>query len=398
MGHRHAARGFLASRCGNPRIDPTRRRPRAHRFSRCFICGACRDDSQACAGGRIQLRGACPNRTRARRRVGAGCSSRTALPLLSFTLDELCKKAKARGEAVLTHASYEALAGLEGSIANRADEIVGGLPAAAQAALPRVLRALTTVTAASDRIPVARSVSLDTFVEGSPPGILVDAFVSARLLVAGSESGTASTVRLAHEALISRWGRARDQLANDLRDLETRTIVEREFGRWKQARGYARWLLLLRNPDLANVVHLAKRWGDEIDAPMRDFIKRSAKRARLAQSLTAAAAVLSAILAGAAFMAERQAVRAQPEAERRQVNLLAELTTSERLRGNLDTALRLGVHAVRLALALDQTGAEALPGAALAAVLWQSDWRLLSAYGSPLALSPDGTRIVTRAL
>ena len=69
-----------------------------------------------------------------------------ALPLLSFTLDELYKNAKARGATVLTHASYEALGGLEGAIAKRADEIVGGLPAAAQAALPRVLRALTTVT------------------------------------------------------------------------------------------------------------------------------------------------------------------------------------------------------------------------------------------------------------
>ena len=215
-----------------------------------------------------------------------------ALPLLSFTLDELYKNAKARGETVLTHASYEALGGLEGAITNRADDIVGGLPAAAQAALPRVLRALTTVSGATEGAPIARSAPLESFAEGSPARMLIDTFVIARLLVAAGVSGSASTVRLAHEALISHWHRAQDQLAADRRDLETRTLIERQFGRWSEASGHVRQLLLLRNPDLASAVDLAKRWGDELDAPMRDFIKRSARRARLAETLTAAAAVV----------------------------------------------------------------------------------------------------------
>ena len=46
-----------------------------------------------------------------------------ALPLISFTLDELYKNAKARGATVLTYASYEALGGLEGAIAKRADRL-----------------------------------------------------------------------------------------------------------------------------------------------------------------------------------------------------------------------------------------------------------------------------------
>jgi len=238
-----------------------------------------------------------------------------ALPLLSFTLDELYKGAKGRGEAVLTHANYKALGDLEGAIANRADEIMRGLPAVAQAALPRVLRALTTVTAAAGQAPVARPVLLANFAEGTPPRILVDAFVAARLLVAASEAGAAPTVRLAHEALISRWQRARDQLATDRRDLETRTLVERQFGRWSQASDHARRLLLLRNPDLVNALDLARRWGDELDPAVHDYIRRSAQRARLAQTLTAAVAVMFALVAGAALYAEWQAVRAQKEAE-----------------------------------------------------------------------------------
>ncbi len=237
-----------------------------------------------------------------------------ALPLLSFTLDELYKRAKSRGEAQLMHASYEALGGLEGAIAKRADELMASLPMAARAALPRVLRALTTVSGTPEQVPVARSAPLASFGEASPARILVDAFTAARLLVAASEGGS-STVRLAHEALISRWLRARDQLAADRRDLETRTLVERQFGRWRDASGRARRLLLLRNPDLANAVDLARRWGDELGAPMRDFINRSAKQARLAGTLTAAVAALFAVVAGTAFYAEQQAVHERQRAE-----------------------------------------------------------------------------------
>jgi hypothetical protein len=58
--------------------------------------------------------------------------------------------------------------------------------------------------------------------------------------------------------------------------------------------------LLLRNPDLANAIDLANRWGDELDGTTRDFIKRSGRRARLVQTLTAAAALLFAVEALAA--------------------------------------------------------------------------------------------------
>jgi WD40 repeat protein len=325
-----------------------------------------------------------------------------ALPLLSFTLDELYRTAKSRDSTVLTHASYEALGGLEGAIANRAEEIMAGLSAPAQTALPRVLRALTTVTSTTDQTPVARSASLDSFAEGLPARTLVDAFVAARLLVAASEGGAAATVRLAHEALISRWQRARDQLAADRRDLETRTLIERQFERWSQASGSAHRQLLLRNPDLANASDLAGRWSDELDAPVRDFIKRSASRARLAQTMTAAAAVLFAVVASAAIYAERQAVLVRQEAEAQGLRALAEVAITEQLRGNLDGALRLGVHAARLGLREDQNATTASQArAALAAALSQSDWRVTLSVNDgdshsvvrSVTFSPDGSRI-----
>jgi WD40 repeat protein len=240
-----------------------------------------------------------------------------ALPLLSFTLDELYKSTKARGEAVLTHSSYEALGGLEGAIANRADEIVAGLPGSAQVALPRVLRALTTVSGVTDQIPVARSVPLESFAESSPPRILVNAFVAARLLVAGGESVAPPTVRLAHEALISRWTRAREQLLNDRRDLETRELVERQRERWRLTSGRAQRQLLLRDPDLANAVDLGRRWGDELDTDTHGFIQASRTSARLRQQLAAVAAAIFALVALGAAYAAQQASQARRLADER---------------------------------------------------------------------------------
>ena len=126
--------------------------------------------------------------------------------------------------------------------------------------------------------------------------------------------------------MISRWQRARDQLAADRRDLETRTLVERQFARWSAARGHARHLLLLRNPDLANAVDLVKRWSDELDAPTREFIKQSAKRARLVQTLTAAAAAFFAVIAGAAVYTEQQAKEALALARENESRGLAALS------------------------------------------------------------------------
>jgi len=59
---------------------------------------------------------------------------------------------------------------------------------------------------------------------------LVSAFIDARLFGRQTTDDTAEPpmVRLAHEALISRWKRAQDQIAADRRDLETRALIERQ--------------------------------------------------------------------------------------------------------------------------------------------------------------------------
>ena len=236
------------------------------------------------------------------------------LPLLSFTLDALyTEDIEKRGGHTLTYATYESLGGLDGAIATRADETVALLPPGARAAVARVLRRLVTVSSDANGMLVARTEPLASFVPGSDARAVVDALVDARLLVASSE-GAEPTVRLAHEALISRWQRAAKQLIAERRDLETRILIERQLARWTAATGSAKRQLLLHDPDLANALDLAQRWGEELPAPMRSFIALSDAAAKAAaRRRWAAAAVVMVCLAalaaasfGALYIAEIQ--------------------------------------------------------------------------------------------
>ena len=129
------------------------------------------------------------------------------LPLLSFVLSSLYDLAVARrGDRILTYAAYENIGGLTGAIAKRADDCIASLPDEAVRALPHVLRAMTTVTDDGARL-IARAVPIDTFKPGSPARRMVDKMIEDRLLVASSE-GEATTVRPAHDALLTHWDRA----------------------------------------------------------------------------------------------------------------------------------------------------------------------------------------------
>ena len=147
----------------------------------------------------------------------------------------------ARNSNVLTYSSYSKLGGLEGAIAKRADEVVDGIPSAVPA-LPSVLRALATMSMTNENVPVSRPAYLATFGSEGPARQLVDALIDARLLIA-DQADTAPVVRLAHEALIGRWQRAKEQLVADRRDLETRALIEDQFRRYRNEQDPGRRLL-----------------------------------------------------------------------------------------------------------------------------------------------------------
>ncbi|MGE0503124.1 MAG: SUMF1/EgtB/PvdO family nonheme iron enzyme [Rhizobiaceae bacterium] len=195
-----------------------------------------------------------------------------ALPLLSFLLDQLWQRRT--GDGTLTFAAYEELGGLHGAIGRRADEVFLAQPEAAQKAFVPLIRSLVTVEHGK---ATSRPAPLSLFPTGSPGRALADALLApeARLLVSGS-NGAMAELRLSHEALLTHWPRARDQVAEDLRDLALRERLETEAREWREAAAADR-PSLLRAPGLplAEARGLLRRWGEELPREVRDYIAAS---------------------------------------------------------------------------------------------------------------------------
>src|SRR5262249_54274629 len=143
-----------------------------------------------------------------------------ALPLLSVMLETLYQRdiqeqaTAANSSRTLTFASYRALGELRGAIAQRAEETIAALQHSdpdAAGALPQVLRALVT-TGVGDAV-TSRPAKLSQFADGSPARRLIDALLDSRTrLLTADCNETNAEVRIAHEALIEYWPRARQQI------------------------------------------------------------------------------------------------------------------------------------------------------------------------------------------
>jgi WD40 repeat protein len=281
-----------------------------------------------------------------------------ALPLLSFLLDALyAADVQDNPGSTLRYASMRALGGLKGAIANRAEATFTSMPADAQAALPKVLRALVTVSR-SGAEPTARPVPMAQFAENSPERRVVETLLDpqVRLLVVDGD-GAGARVRLAHEALITHWERARRQIAQDRDDLRTRTVVEEAMAEWRAADGRNKRGYLLRDPYLAAAVDIVKRWGDELDSSLRLFIQASYRRARLLQQLTVAIAAVFAMVAVLAAVSSLTAYRAQREAVTQRNFALQAQETAQQKSAEAITQRNLALQARELA---QQKSAEAI--------------------------------------
>jgi formylglycine-generating enzyme required for sulfatase activity len=206
----------------------------------------------------------------------AAAANRAALPLLSFLLDQLWQRRSETGE--LTFAAYQELGGLEGAIGRRAEEVFQAQPEAVQNELVPLLRALVTVRGTT---ATARAAPLSLFPAGAPRRALADAFLDpeARLLIGDSDAGRAQ-LRLAHEALLTHWPRAKDQIRADARDLELRGRLEEEAETWREASRKEKRSRVVVGLVLAQARALLAHWGAELPAEIREFIAASRRAAR----------------------------------------------------------------------------------------------------------------------
>ena len=237
-------------------------------------------------------------------------SDPAALPLLSFVLDELYRRDIESGDVaashddtetprnVLTFHRYDELGGLQGAIANHAEQLVRDLAAAMALEAtddtppgelpPRLAQALRTVLLSLVEVDelkgtaTARMVREASFADPLQKR-LGERLVAARLVVA-DDPGTGRTLRIAHEALLARWPRLKELIDDQREFLIARRRLQGEQANW-DGHDNDPDLLLLSPRRLAEAEEICKDHRDALDPEVAAYIDASllADRARKAE-------------------------------------------------------------------------------------------------------------------
>ncbi len=364
-----------------------------------------------------------------------------ALPLLSYLLDQLYRADVLEADGTtLTYATYEKLGKLEGAIATQADAVLEQCAAEDRQALGSVLFSLVEIGAAEGNIEraVARRVPLSTFPAGSPQRRLVEALLDpgARLLVSDTEKGGSPTVRVAHEALISRWAQARDFVQSNAEALKIRHRIEERYVLWREFKegrlaatqpetapspsfgaGLTAWRSrfgreqgLLSDIDLTDGRRLLKEHRTDTEPHLIAYIERSiadnkrirTRTVRVLSGVAIAVTLLAIVASGAGFVAskrQREAEYQEAQSLKAQARLLVQ-AAAQRLKES-DVA---GAQGIILEVLTNPEFAQGHTPAAISVFqeIRAADAQLavLSGHGGNVrsaVYSPDGTRIVTAA-
>ncbi|WP_329244384.1 helix-turn-helix domain-containing protein [Streptomyces sp. NBC_01478] len=319
------------------------------------------------------------------------------LPLMSHALLETWRRRRGR---TLTLKGYEAAGGVQGAIAQTAEDLYASLtPQEAALARQVMLRLIAPGDGSDDTSRPAHRTELDTAGTGDTTGtdtaVVLDRLARARLITLDDD-----TVDLAHEALITAWPRLRDWIDRDREALRRHRSLTQAALAWQQLdhdtgalyRG-ARLTAAeetFTTPDNTNQLAPPEREFLAASLRMRDAEHRVAARAtRRLRSLVAALAallVLAVIAAGLTFTQRQSAVTAQHTALSRQ--LAAQ--SAALLDSNPDLAALLAIQAYRTS----PTG-EAVTSLYTAAALPLRHRLTVGGKVLSVAFSPDGRTLAT---
>jgi WD40 repeat protein len=286
--------------------------------------------------------------------VKAATADQGALPLLSFALDRLWRE-RDPVHGLLTFQAYERIGGMEGALGARAEELFSALMPEEQAALPAVLAALVSVGQGPSKAPTSRRAPLTIFPRGTGEYRLVEAFLNpdARLLVADGD-GDGASVRIAHEALLEYWPRAKTMIAEAWEDLQRRARVEAATAIWAAARPEEKPdRLLPAGLQLFEAEAVLARYRHMLDTKTHEFVRISREAAEVAHlAALHRQKRINRIVAGAAFAVAALGLFALAFAMQASHNLaLALLTNAEK-----SISEELPAHALALAHAANTSG------------------------------------------
>jgi WD40 repeat protein len=200
-----------------------------------------------------------------------------ALPLLAYTLQELYLQMKAQHKHTITDEDYQALGGVSGMLARRADKVVAELavnPGAAPA-LDTLLKFVQLDEGSVTRRRVRRSSLSEAECR------VVDAFVSERLLTSAASEGDV-VLQVAHEALFRHWAPLAQVIGTREQELRQQAQLERWAHDWANVGRRDSYLLS------SDRLVAAQAWaanhsevGDESQL-VQEFLQRSVKSDRAA--------------------------------------------------------------------------------------------------------------------
>lgn len=241
-----------------------------------------------------------------------------ALPLLEFLLEELYKKRSS--EDVLTFRAYEELGGVEGSLARRAEQVVANVSSDAAESLPAVFHELVALGIGDTSKTLRRTAQRKVFTTAAASE-LVEAFLSARLLVSGLDAQNQPVISLAHEALLEFWPRLAEWREKNRENLHIHARLTAAADTWERQSRSADFLLARGKP-LAEARALMGE-GVRLSESEAQLVTASERRARnfarLRAGIGAALVVLAVGASVAAYLAHRQTLLARTQANTAQL-------------------------------------------------------------------------------
>lgn len=329
--------------------------------------------------------------------IQATCGQAGRLPLLEFALTELWSQQQA---GWLTHQAYDAIGGVEESLANHAEQVYAQLHPIDQQRVQRIFVQLVEPgvgTDASRRLATRDEV-------GETNWDLVSHLASSRLVVTNRNEATGEeTVEIVHEALIRHWGRLASWLQMD-----------DEFRRWQEdlRRARRQWEksdredeALLRGKRLSDAKDWYERCPDKLSSGDCQFIRRSQvvqeregqqrrRRRQLIFSSLIAGLLVALMLAGIAWWGWQNAAISEVRALSTSSNAL--FVSDKRLEALMES-LRAWQKLQKLAWADANTQAQ-VEGAIRQATYGADERNRLSGHQDivySVAFSPDGQSIAT---
>jgi TIR domain/Sulfatase-modifying factor enzyme 1 len=203
-----------------------------------------------------------------------------ALPLLSYTLDDMWTQMVKRGDGVLRlpAQAFE----LGGVLVDRADTFLAKHPKS-QDELRRIFT-LKLATVREGEEPTRRLAARSEFTNEEWRLVSELADHPNRLLVTATPEGGEPFAEVAHEAIFRRWDKLRNWIATEREFLAWRTGLEAARRAWQETLESSKNDALLMGAALTQAQSWFAKRRDDLPVIDRDFIDQSSRRERRARS------------------------------------------------------------------------------------------------------------------